>query len=238
MSRICTICARGGSKGVPNKNIKSLAGKPLISYSIDQAKQSKMFDYIAVSSDSKEILELSNDAGADFLIQRPEELASDTSAKLPVIRHCVLEVERQLNTTFDIVVDLDATSPLRLSIDIINALKLIEPDEVTNVITGMRSRRSPYFNLVEINDEGYAVISKTLPGAIYRRQDAPKCYDMNASIYVWRRDILLNERNNSVFNPTTVLYEMPEERSVDIDSLLDWRIVEMLMAERLRGPFQ
>ncbi|MCE3203662.1 acylneuraminate cytidylyltransferase family protein [Paenibacillus sonchi] len=238
MSRICTICARGGSKGVPNKNIKSLAGKPLISYSIDQAKQSKMFDYIAVSSDSKEILELSNDAGADFLIQRPEELASDTSAKLPVIRHCVLEVERQLNTTFDIVVDLDATSPLRLSIDIINALKLIEPDEVTNVITGMRSRRSPYFNLVEINDEGYAVISKTLPGTIYRRQDAPKCYDMNASIYVWRRDILLNERNNSVFNPTTVLYEMPEERSVDIDSLLDWRIVEMLMAERLGGPFQ
>lgn len=233
MSRICTICARGGSKGVPNKNVKLLAGKPLISYSIEQAKQTGLFDYIAVSSDSIEILEVSRQAGADFLIRRPEELAQDTSAKLPAIRHCLLEVENKLNTTFDVLVDLDATSPLRFPTDISNALELFNSGDITNVITGMNSRRSPYFNLVELNAQGYAHISKAQNGPVYRRQDAPKCYDMNGSIYVWRRDVLLDAGNDTVFNSTTLLYEMPEERSIDIDSALDWKIVELLMTERL-----
>ncbi|MBW4081653.1 cytidylyltransferase domain-containing protein [Paenibacillus sp. S150] len=238
MSRICTICARGGSKGVPNKNLKLLAGKPLISYSIEQAQQTGLFEYIAVSSDSTDILEVSRQAGADFMIRRPEELAQDTSAKLPAIRHCLLEVEKKLNTTFDVVVDLDATSPLRFPTDISNALELLSSAEINNVITGMNSRRSPYFNLVELNEQGYAHISKKLEGPVYRRQDAPKCYDMNGSIYVWRRDVLLNEENDTVFNSSTLLYEMPEERSIDIDSALDWKIVELLMSERLNKKWE
>jgi N-acylneuraminate cytidylyltransferase/CMP-N,N'-diacetyllegionaminic acid synthase len=233
LKKICTICARGGSKGVPNKNIRLLSGKSLIAYSIEQAKDSGIFDYIAVSSDSTEILEIAEQYGADFLITRPEELATDTAAKLPVIRHCVEQVENKLQCQFDIIIDLDATSPLRIPSDIINAYELLESKSAVNVITGMPSRRSPYFNLVETNLLGYVSLSKTSSIPLYRRQDAPTCYDMNASIYVWKRNALMNSDNNSVFNETTALYEMPEERSIDIDSQLDWKIVELLMTERI-----
>lgn len=234
MNRICTICARGGSKGVPNKNIRLLLGKPLIAYSIQQAKETELFDYIAVSSDSQEILDIAEQYGADILILRPEEMATDSSAKLPAIRHCVQETERLTNCVYHEVVDLDATSPLRFPDDIIKATELNNPENVSNVITGMLSRRSPYFNMVEQNSRGYVNLSKKLATSIVRRQDAPKCYDMNASIYVWKRDTLMNFLNNSVFQDKTLLYEMPEERSIDIDSELDWKIVEMIMTERLK----
>ena len=94
MRRICTICARGGSKGVKNKNIRNLMGKPLIGYTLEQAQASQLFEMIAVSSDSPEILDMSRRYGADLLVERPAELATDTAAKLPVIRHCVEEAER------------------------------------------------------------------------------------------------------------------------------------------------
>ncbi|MNP57012.1 CMP-N,N'-diacetyllegionaminic acid synthase [compost metagenome] len=87
--------------------------------------------------------------------------------------------------------------------------------------------------MVELNQDGYATLSKKLPNSVYRRQDAPKCFDMNASIYAWKRDVLMNEENNSVFHPSTLLYEMPEDRSIDIDSELDWKIVAMIMSSRL-----
>lgn len=230
MGRLCTICARGGSKGVKNKNVRELHGKPLIAYSIEQAKRSELFDYIAVSSDSTSILEAADRWGADILITRPPEMAEDTSAKLPAIKHCVLQAEQAVKSLFPVIVDLDATSPLRTVQDLVNAVHLFETMGVSNVITGMPSRRSPYFNLVEKNKAGYVELSKSPSSPIVRRQDAPKCYDMNASIYVWKREILMKE--NSVFHPDTLLYEMPEERSVDIDSELDWRIVEWIMGSR------
>lgn len=234
MNRICTICARGGSKGVPNKNIRLLLGKPLIAYSIQQAKQTGLFDCIAVSSDSQEILDIAKQYGADYQILRPKEMATDSSAKLPAIRHCVKEVERFTNCVFYEVVDLDATSPLRIPDDIISAIELNKPQSVSNVITGMPSRRSPYFNLVELNSEGYVTLSKKMATPVFRRQDAPKCYDMNASIYVWKRDVLMDTSTDSVFHDRTLLYEMPEERSIDIDSELDWKLVELILTERLK----
>lgn len=234
MSRLCTICARGGSKGVKNKNIRELHGKPLIAYSIEQAKQSQLFDYIAVSSDSPSILEAAKRWGADILVTRPSEMAEDTSAKLPAIRHCVLKAEEALQKVFPVIVDLDATSPLRVVQDLVNAVHLFEAKGVSNLITGMPSRRSPYFNLVEMNEEGFVRLSKTPATPIVRRQDAPKCFDMNASIYVWKREVLMGD--NSLFQPDTLLYEMPEDRSVDIDSELDWRIVEWILGSREEVP--
>jgi N-acylneuraminate cytidylyltransferase/CMP-N,N'-diacetyllegionaminic acid synthase len=228
MKRLCTICARGGSKGVKGKNIRELLGKPLIAYSIEQAKASKLFDVIAVSSDSDLILEIAKEWGADYLIKRPDELATDQAAKLPVIRHCAAEVERQMGVSFEVIVDLDATSPLRSAEDIQNAVKVLEEAGAGNLITGMPARRSPYFNLVELNANDVVELSKPLKTAIVRRQDAPKCYDMNASIYVWKRDVLLN--GDKLFNEDTKLYVMPEERSIDIDSELDFRFVEYLMS--------
>jgi N-acylneuraminate cytidylyltransferase/CMP-N,N'-diacetyllegionaminic acid synthase len=227
MKRLCTICARGGSKGVKGKNLRPLAGKPLIVHSIEQARASGLFDVLAVSSDSDSILQVASDSGCDYMIKRPIELATDNAAKLPVIRHCVSEVERISGFEFDTLVDLDATSPLRLPADIIEAVSLLENTGAGNVITAMPARRSPYFNLVEVDHAGVVHLSKSLNAKVIRRQDAPKCYDMNASIYVWRRNSLFE--NESLFNSDTRLYLMPEERSIDIDSELDFQFVEFLV---------
>ena len=230
MSRICTICARGDSKGVKNKNIRDLVGKPLIAYTLEQARASGLFDLIAVSSDSPAILDMARDHGADLLVERPAKLATDTAAKLPVIRHCVEEAERVNGERFDVVVDLDATSPLRLVADIQDAVAMLEREKISNVITAAPARRSPYFNLVELGEDGVVGLSKPLGKPMVRRQDSPKCFDMNASIYVWRRAALFD--NPTVFNADTRLFVMPEERSTDIDNELDFEIVEFLMKKR------
>jgi len=233
MRRLCTICARGGSEGVKGKNVRLLLGKPLIVYSIEHAKESMQFDAIAVSSDSEEILSIAANAGADHLIRRPAELAENTSPKLPVIKHCVREVEQILAQRFEIVIDLDATSPLRAVSDIVEVIGLLEKKNVSNVITGMPAKRSPYFNLVEVNSKGTVQLSKTLPVAVTRRQDSPKCYDMNASIYAWKRDVLYGSL--SIFNHDTLLYVMPEERSIDIDTELDFELVRYIIDKRVSG---
>lgn len=230
MKRLCTICARGGSKGVVNKNIRKINGKPVLVYSIIRAQDSRLFDHIAVSSDSEEILGIAKDWGADVLVRRPEELATDTAPKVPAIRHCAGEAERKLGITFETIVDLDASSPLRSGEDIRGAVTLLESRKAGNVITAAPARRSPYFNLVEVDERGVVRLSKKPDFPVVRRQDAPACFDMNASIYVWRRDVLMNK--NSIFNEDTLLYVMPEERSLDIDSELDFEIVQMLLARR------
>lgn len=231
MRRICTICARGGSKGVKGKNLRPLLGKPLIAYSVEQARASGLMVAVAVSSDSPDILEAAAAAGADLLIERPDELAGDTAPKAPAIRHCVEAAERELGQRVEIIVDLDATAPLRLPEDISGAVELLETSGATNVITGAPARRSPYFNLVERGLDGVVRLVKTPKQPIERRQAAPPCFDMNASIYVWRRDPFMDRP--AVFYQDTRLYEMPEERSLDIDSELDFELVAFLMA---RGP--
>jgi CMP-N,N'-diacetyllegionaminic acid synthase len=228
IKRLCTICARGGSKGVKNKNIRLLCDKPLIAHTIVQAKLSGMFEYLAVSSDSEQILKVAKQWGADFCILRPDELANDYAAKPPAIRHCLREVERITGTQFQIFVDLDATSPLRVQEDLIKAVQMLEEKKVSNVITASPARRSPYFNLVELTKYGVAKLSKELEIPVLRRQDSPKCFDMNASIYVWKREAILKE-TNSYFFEDTALYVMPESRSIDIDTELDFRFVEFLM---------
>ena len=137
MSRICTICARGGSKGVKNKNTRLLLGKPLISHTINQAKLSGMFDYIVVSSDSIEILKIAKESGADILVERPNEMATDQAAKLPAIQHCVKVAEGIIGDAVELIVDMDATSPLRMVEDIQNSIRMFEETpNATNLITG------------------------------------------------------------------------------------------------------
>lgn len=230
MKRICTICARGGSKGVKGKNIKNLVGVPLIAHSIRQALETGLFDEVVVSSDSKEILDVSQDYGATLQIERPLNLATDYAAKLPVIRHCVLQTELKRGVSFDTCVDLDATSPLRNLGDIQKVVEILEKKNSGNVITGMVSRRSPYFNMVEIGKDGCVQLSKKVEPKYVRRQDAPECYDMNASIYAWTKKSLI--QNEGLFNPETELYVMPESRSIDIDSETDFLFVEFLMNNR------
>jgi len=210
--------------------MRLLAGRPLIAHSIEQARQSGLFDVIAVGSDSDEILAAATTHGADYAVKRPAEMATDRAAKLPAIRHCVSEVERMTGYRFDTLVDLDATSPLRVAADICQSVVQFEASGGENLITAMPSRRSPYFNMVELIQDGRVGLVKALPDKVLRRQDAPKTYDMNASIYIWRRDALFD--NESLFLETTQLYVMPEERSIDIDSELDFAFVEFLFQHR------
>ncbi len=228
---LCTICARGGSKGVKNKNIKELNGKPLIAYTIEQAKASGIFEHIVISTDSDDIANIAKQYGAEVFFKRSDEMASDTAGKLEVIKDAFKRSEEYYNKTFDYLVDLDATAPLRDVEDIINSFKQFKENNNDNLITAMPSRRSPYFNLVEQDKNGKVYLSKKLDSAIVRRQDVPKSYDMNASIYIWKRDVILNE--NSIFLERTGLYVMPEERSIDIDSEIDFKFVEFLMSNKI-----
>jgi len=231
MSRVlCTICARGGSKGVKNKNITLLNGKPLIAYSIEQAKKTDLFDHVVISTDSDDIAEIAIKYGGEVFFKRDAELSSDTAGKLQVIRDVFVKSEEYYSKTYEYLVDLDATSPLRNVEDIQKSFSQFLRDNNDNLITAMPSRRNPYFNLVEVDKNGKVALSKKFEEGMVRRQDAPECYDMNASIYIWKRDAILNQ--NTLFLNKTGLYIMPEERSIDIDSPLDLEFVEFILKKK------
>lgn len=231
MSVICTICARGGSVGVKNKNIRRLRNKPLIAHTIIQAQNSNLFEKIVVSSDSKKIRDVALEWGAHHVINRPDHLATSAAPKIPVIQHALLEAELFFNKQFSMLVDLDVTSPLRHVDDIRNSYQLfVNNKEASNLVTAMPARRSPYFNMLEVDANGFTKLVKAPESEIHRRQDAPSCYDMNASIYIWKRETLFN--SETTIRDNTLLYVMPEERSIDIDSMLDWELVKILAKSR------
>jgi CMP-N,N'-diacetyllegionaminic acid synthase len=182
-----------------------------------------------ISTDSDDIANISKEYGAEVFFKRSDKIASDTAGKLDVIKDAFVRSEKHYNTKFDYLIDLDATAPLRIVQDIIDSFKQLINNDNDNLITAMPSRRSPYFNLVEQSKDRKVYLSKTLDNSIVRRQDAPQSYDMNASIYIWKRDIILNE--NKLFLDNTGLYIMPENRSIDIDTELDYKFVEFLMKE-------
>ncbi len=228
---LCTICARGGSKGLKNKNIRELCGKPLIAHTIEQAINSKLFNQIVVSTDSNEIINIAKKYGAEVFFKRSEELSDDKAGKVKVIQDAFIRSEAYFNTNYDYHFDLDATSPLRIDSDLKNAFAQFLKNKNDILQTAMIARKSPYFNLVELNDKGHLYLSKNLEIPVVRRQDSPKCYDLNASIYIWTRDAILN--NDSVFIDNCGLYIMPEERSIDIDTALDFKFVEFVLNERM-----
>jgi len=221
---------RGGSKGVLNKNVRELNGKPLMAYTIEQAKESGLFEHIVVSTDSEEIAETAQNLGAEAWFLRPPEMATDEAPKLPVIRHAFLESESHYGQQFDVLVDLDVTSPLRLVEDIKDAYDQFRDEDADILITASPARKNPYFNMVE-KVNGRVNIVKRLDKSPVRRQDAPQVYDANASIYIWKREALLD--NDTLITEKTSLYVMPEERSVDIDTELDWDFVEFILSKRM-----
>ncbi|MEQ8193978.1 MAG: acylneuraminate cytidylyltransferase family protein [Rhodospirillales bacterium] len=226
MTTIATICARGGSTGIPGKNIKPLLGKPLIVWTIEQARACPSIDNVFVSTDCEDIATVARDCGADVPFIRPAELATSTAAKLPVIRHLVDHVKKS-GLEITTIVDLDPTSPLRDTADIEACLDLLGPG-VDVVITGYESDKSPYFNMVEPVSGGGFNLVKSLSASVGRRQDAPPVYAMNASIYVWWEKTL----DSGLFGPRTKLHIMPRERSIDIDSPIDFELVELFMRKK------
>ena len=230
MKNLCTICVRSGSKGVRNKNIKLMHGKPLIVYTIEQAKSSKLFSQITVSSDSDEILKIAKKFDVDILIKRDPSLCEDHSGKVDAIRDALLRSEDNLAITFDNVIDLDVTSPLRNADDIVNSFKLFTKNNSDNLITGCMAKKNPYFNMVEIK-KGPIQYCKNSTQKPLSRQESPVVYEMNASIYIWKREKLI--KTNNLLGEKTSFFEMPEERSIDIDTELDWEIVSGLMKKKI-----
>lgn len=226
---IATICARGGSVGVPGKNIRPLGGKPLIVHSIEQALATPGIDHVYVSTDAPDIAEVARAAGAEVPFQRPAHLATSEMGKLPVLEHLVDWVEANVNKV-GVLVDLQPTSPLRLPSDISAAMELL--DDTTNiVITGYEADKNPYYDMIEYALDGSVKLVKQTPSAIVARQRAPKVFAMNGSIYVWRREYL----SDGVWNNRPRLYIMPRDRSVDIDEPIDFDIAELMISKRTDG---
>lgn len=227
MTTIASICARGGSKGVPRKNLKMLLGKPLIAHTIEQARACSAIERVFVSTDDAEIAEAARAAGAEAPFLRPAELAGDSAPKVPVVVHLVEQVEK-LGVGVTRIVDLDPTSPLRALSDIESCLALLDAD-TSCVITAYPAEKNPYFNMVEEKPDGNIGLVKTLDVPVVARQQAPAVYAMNASIYVWHRHTLAQ----GVWGGRVRLHVMPRERSIDIDTPMDFILVEMLIKERL-----
>ena len=240
MNILITICGRGGSKGLKNKNIREFLGKPLIKYTLAAAflfkERNPSYDIdICVNSDSSQILELAGRYDVTC-IKRPEELARDTSPKVPVIRHSLIYMEKKLNKQYDYVIDLDITAPLRKVTDIETALKkAIENKGVDVVYSAVPARRNPYFNMVENRD---GKMQKIINTNFVARQQAPKVYDENASIYCYRRNSLLNNLDQSPLDGSFDIFLMKDTAILDIDSEEDFILMEILADYFFKGEFK
>ncbi|HBL22513.1 MAG TPA: flagellar modification protein B [Deltaproteobacteria bacterium] len=230
---LITICARGGSKGVKNKNIRPLLGKPLIAYTIEQALSWGRAERVVVSTDSPEIAEVAKRYGAEVPFLRPAELATDHAGKLAALKHAFLASEKLFDKSYGFLVDLDATAPVRTRDDLDRCLEDFLAYDPPTLFSVVPARKSPYFNMVEVSSEGRVGICKRLESGVLRRQDAPAVYEMNASIYFYRRDYLLAPGTVSPICETSRLHIMDARTSLDIDTEWDFRYIEFLLKEGL-----
>jgi CMP-N,N'-diacetyllegionaminic acid synthase len=233
MNILITICARAGSKGIPGKNIKNLNGKPLLNYSIEIAKKfaDKHNGFIALSTDSDDIIKIASECGLYTNYIRPDYLASDSAGKVDTLKDVLIYEEERNNISFDYLLDLDVTSPLRTLNDLENAFIKIKYNELANNLFSVSpANRNPYFNMVELRDDGYVdLVKKGL--VIKSRQEAPKVYDMNASFYFYKRSFFDGDCDTVITN-NTLVYEM-HNICFDLDHQHDFLLMELLLKENL-----
>lgn len=230
MKTLITICARGGSKGIPGKNIKSIAGKPLMGYTIDCARKVQQAlgnTDIILSTDSDEIIRVAASLGLETPYRRPAKLANDTCGKLDAIDHAWRWAEEYYNCRYDYVLDLDCTAPLRNLEDVLAGFGILEKDaKALDLFSVSPAARNPYFNMVEQKESGYFDLVKD-GSAFTSRQSAPRVYDMNASYYIYRRAFFeqgLRDPNT----PLSLVYVMPH-RCFDLDEPVDFDFMEYLL---------
>jgi len=229
MAMIGIIPARGGSKGVPGKALRELAGKPLIAYTIEAAKASQRLDCAIVTTDDEAIADAARQFGADVPFIRPAELATDETPMLPVLQHAARWYEDN-HGPVKLVVLMDPTTPMRTASDIDNCIELAERMGADSVVSVCEAEHNPYFVMVELA-EGDKMVPLMRPAKpISRRQDAPPVYRINAAVYAIRRDVLLNE--GKIFTDNSIAYVMPEERSGHIDTEADFVMTEALVKWR------
>lgn len=234
MRILITICARGGSKGIPGKNIKTLVGKPLIGYSVDIAREFenefKEVD-IALSTDSDKIVEVAAECGLRSDYKRPNILAGDTVGKIDTIRDVMLFYENKNSIQYDYILDLDVTSPLRNLTDLKNAFEVLKNDqEAVNLFSVSPSGRSPYFNMVEKKENGYYAQVKQLDSDFFTRQSAPVVYDLNASFYFYRR-AFFEQGYKGAITDKSLIYLVPHI-CFDLDHPIDFEFISYLIENR------
>lgn len=225
------IFARGGSKGLPGKNIRKLGSKPLIAWAIEQALAAKGIDRAIVSTDSYEIAEIAKKYGAEVPFIRPLELSQDNSPEWLAWRHAINYYYENTGGYPKAMVSVPTTSPLRLSTDIEKCIEEFDKGGVDTVIAVTDSHRSPYFNMVKQNADGTVGLVNPPQTYLIRRQDAPLVYDITTVCYVINPAFLM--KHNSIFEGRLKAVYVPPERAIDIDTLLDFQIAEGLLTMRL-----
>lgn len=230
MKVVALICARGGSKGLPGKNIRPLAGQPLIAWSIDQARAVERIERVIVSTDSEEIAVVAREAGAEVPFLRPAELAQDNSPEWLVWRHALNYLNKADGAYPSALIVIPATAPLRAVADLERCLDEYDKGGVDMVITVTDAHRSPYFNMVKVHEDGTVGLVIPPEGSIIRRQDAPVVYDMTTVAYVARPEFVMTR--SGVFEGRVRHVHIPAKRALDIDTPLDFRIAECLMGSR------
>lgn len=230
MKKLFLIPARGGSKGVPGKNIKLLNGRPLIYYTLEAAVDAREEeDVIAVSTDSTEIAHVVNAYGDFVPFMRPAKLATDESSSRDVILHA-LDYFNNIDIMFDVVVLLQPTSPLRTAKHVKKAINLYQSD-LDMVVSAFQTKSNPYYVLFEENNEGF--LRKSKVGPFTRRQDCPKVYEFNGAIYV----ITVSSIRHAALSDfsKTKVFEMRQEESIDIDTLSEWEYAEFIFQKSKNG---
>ena len=226
MKPLFVIPARGGSKGIPGKNIKPLGGKPLIAYSVEVARQLAPDCDICVSTDDQAFAHVVRQMGLEVPFMRPDYLATDHCGTYEVLLHA-LQFYENLGRNYDTLVLLQPTSPLRTALDVRRCLEAYSPD-IDMVVTVVEAASNPYYNCYETDAEGFLHISKG-DGSYVRRQDAPKAWEYNGAVYVINID-RLKQMPLSRF-PRRRMVEMERSRSIDLDTPLDWLVAEAVVAQ-------
>jgi CMP-N-acetylneuraminic acid synthetase len=232
MSILITICARGGSKGIPGKNIRNLAGRPLIDYSITIAKKfAENHDgLVALSTDNEDIKAVAGSCGLNIHYNRPEYLATDKAGKVETIKDLLFFEEKKNAQSFKYIMDLDVTSPLRTIEDLENGFKIfLQQEEALTLFSVNKAARNPYFNMVEKKENGFFNLIKFIEGTVLSRQSAPDVYDLNASFYFYRR-AFFNLNKIGVITDHSLIYEMPHI-CFDLDHIIDFEFMEYLIQQ-------
>jgi N-acylneuraminate cytidylyltransferase len=233
MKVIAFIFARGGSKGLPGKNIRSFGGKPLIAWSIQDALAINRIERIIVSTDSEEIATVARDFGAEVPFLRPAELARDDSSEWLAWQHALTYVRETTGAFPEVMLSIPTTAPLRLAEDIENCLNEFEKGGADVVITITDAHRSPYFNMVKDNGDGTVGLVNLPQSTLVRRQDAPLVYDMATVCYVANPVFVMT--HNATFEGRVRAVHVPVERAIDIDTSLDFLIAKFLMERNINA---
>ena len=225
---LAVVPARGGSKGLPRKNILDLAGRPLIAWTLAAAQQSQFIDRCVVSTDDEEIAEVARAYGGDVPFMRPAELAGDTAETFSAIEHALQQLPG-----YDILVILQPTSPLRIAEDIDQALREMQRHGAPSCVSVVEPAKSPYWSY-RIDDDGRLEPLMHPKYSTMRRQELPTSYVLNGAVYATRIDWLLE--NGNCPSELTVPLVMPAERPIDIDNAFDLEVAALVCEKLKRLP--